>query len=48
MPVSKRVTLFDDVDFNGDVEVFGITVGELDYTADVDLHLVKAGLAYHF
>jgi outer membrane immunogenic protein len=41
---------FDDVDFSGDVALFGgaIPLGEYDYSADVDLHLVKAGIAYHF
>lgn len=38
---------FDDVDFSGDVAtIFGNT--EYDYSADVDLHIVKAGIAYHF
>jgi outer membrane immunogenic protein len=38
---------FDDVDFSGDVAtIFGNT--EYDYSADVDLHVVKAGIAYHF
>lgn len=48
--VEYNYVRFDDVDFSGDVALFSgaIPVGEYDYTADVDLHLVKAGIAYHF
>lgn len=38
---------FDEVEFNGDVDVLGFG-GEYEYSADVDLHLVKVGVAYHF
>ncbi|BCJ91073.1 membrane protein [Terrihabitans soli] len=43
---------FEDVDFSGDYEITIcenlVDSGKADFSADVDLHLVKVGVAYHF
>jgi outer membrane immunogenic protein len=39
---------FDDVDINGEFDILGLVDGEYEYSTDVDLHLVKVGVAYQF
>lgn len=46
--VEYNYVRFDDVDFDGEYNAFLLGSGEYEYSADVDLHLVKAGIAYHF